>query len=107
MRKSQGYLITMAFRRARSQSTRAMDLAESRFVDEAEVWGRLDTEALERLDIKPTRLIDAALYPDGSVALVPRDNSEGHPWTAEYQPDINAIAASLRRTAATPEGVAV
>ncbi len=80
-RKSQGYLIAMAFRRARSQSTRAMELAESRFIGEARVWGRLDAETLEKLDMASTRLIDAALYPDGSVTLVPRDNSEGHPAT--------------------------
>ena len=104
-KKAQGYLIAMAFRRARSQSARAMELAESRFIGDAEVWGRLDAETLERLDMTSTRLIEAALYPDGSVTLVPRDNGEGHPWTTEYQPDINAITASLRGSVAIPARV--
>ena len=50
-RKSQGYLTAMAFRRARGQTARAMELAESRFTGEAELWGRLDAKALKKFGL--------------------------------------------------------
>ena len=98
--KAQGYRIVSAWHCAKGISDRAMDRAEARFTEEAQICGRLDAETLKELGLK-SKTVDAAVYPDGSVVLVSRDDGRNHSWVTEFRHDIMAISACLKRSAAS------